>query len=222
MQSARKTTLHAVTACGILCAAAYVVAAVARIPVFPSAPYLKIDFKDAIIALGGFIYGPLAAVGMAVAAAFVEFVTVSESGFIGFIMNTLSTGAFAVTAALIYKYHRNIRGVFSGLLSGCAAMTATMLLWNYLITPIYTGMPREAVAGILLPVILPFNLIKTFLNAALTLMLYRPLVAALRRAKLLPEAEDTPKSSKTTLITIAIGAAVAAACVAAILLIKRG
>ena len=216
----RRALLSKIAACGVLCAAAYVVSAVVRIPVFPSAPYLKIDFKDAIIALGGFIYGPIAAIAMAVVAAFIEFVSVSETGIIGFAMNVLSTGAFAVTAALIYKYHRNIRGVFAGLAAGIAAMTATMLVWNYLITPLYTGMPREAVAEILVPVILPFNLLKASLNASITLVVYRPLVAALRRARVLPEAENTPKSAKTTVITVCIGAAVAAACVTAILLIK--
>ncbi len=222
MQSAKRKALSGIAACGLLCAAAYVVAAVARIPVFPSAPYLKIDFKDAIIALGGFIYGPLAAILMSAVSSFIEFVTVSESGIIGFAMNFLSTGAFTVTAALIYKYRRNVSGVFIGLAAGCAAMTATMLLWNYLITPLYTGMSREAVAAMLLPVILPFNLIKTLLNSALTLALYRPLVAALRKAKLLPEAEDTPKSAKTTAITLGVAAVVAAGCVGAILLIKFG
>ena len=36
-----------------------------------------------------------------------------------------------------------------------------MLLWNYLITPIYMGMDREEiVVPMLIPVFLPFNLVK--------------------------------------------------------------
>ena len=54
-----------------------------------------------------------------------------------------------------------------------------MLFWNYLVAPIYMGYPRQAVAQLLLSVFLPFNLIKGGVNAALTLLLYRPLTAAL-------------------------------------------
>ena len=53
-------------------------------------------------------------------------------------------------------------------------MAAVMLLWNYLIAPIYMGMPREAVAELLLPAFLPFNLIKGSINTAVTLLLYKP------------------------------------------------
>ena len=65
-----------------------------------------------------------------------------------------------------------------------------MLLWNYIITPIYMGSTREAVAGMLLPVIMPFNLIKSVLNAALVLVLYQPLTNILRRTHLLPALPD--------------------------------
>ena len=73
-------------------------------------------------------------------------------------------------------------GLFSGL--GCQA--AVMMLWNYLIAPIYMGYPREAIAALLLPAFLPFNLIKGGLNTAITLLLYKPVVVALRRANLIP------------------------------------
>jgi riboflavin transporter FmnP len=59
-----------------------------------------------------------------------------------------------------------------------------MILWNYLITPMYMGVPREAVVEMLVPVFLPFNLIKGGANAALTLLLYKPVIYALKRMKL--------------------------------------
>ena len=65
-----------------------------------------------------------------------------------------------------------------------------MLLWNYWIAPIYMGYPREAVAALLLPAFLPFNLIKGGLNAAITLVLYKPVVTALKRSRLI-ETERT-------------------------------
>ena len=61
-----------------------------------------------------------------------------------------------------------------------------MLLWNYLLTPIYMGYPREAVAAMLPTTFLPFNLIKGGLNAAITMLLYKPVVTTLRKAGLAP------------------------------------
>ena len=59
-----------------------------------------------------------------------------------------------------------------------------MLLWNWLITPLYLGIERTAVEALLLPAFLPFNLLKVGLNSALTLFLYKPLVTALRKTGL--------------------------------------
>ena len=70
-------------------------------------------------------------------------------------------------------------------------MVPVMLLWNYFIAPIYMGCTREAAAALLLPVFLPFNLVKGGLNAALTALLYQPAAAALRRSRLL---EAEPKA----------------------------
>ncbi|MBQ3100919.1 MAG: ECF transporter S component [Clostridia bacterium] len=216
----KKDSAKRIAACGMLCAAAFVITAVFRLPVFPSAPFLKIDFKDTIISLAGFIYGPIYTVLISVIVAFLEFITVSESGFIGFIMNSLSSISLSLVAALIYKYRRKISGAAIGLLSGALIMTAFMILWNWLITPLYTGTPRAAVEGMLIPVILPFNLLKSFLCSSLTLILYRPVTAALKRAKLLPDSEKTPKSSKITAIVTTTGIVIASICILSIVLIK--
>ena len=76
-----------------------------------------------------------------------------------------------------------------GLILGVISLVIVMLLWNYLITPIYQKMPREAIVDLLLPVFLPFNAVKGGMNLAATLLLYKPVVTALRRAKLIPESD---------------------------------
>ena len=71
-------------------------------------------------------------------------------------------------------------------------MTVIMLLWNYLITPLYMGYPRETVAAMLIPTFLPFNLLKSGLNSAILLLIYKPVVTALRKARLIePQAAGT-------------------------------
>ena len=174
----------------MLCAIAYVVMAVGRIPVVE---FLSYDPKDVIICIGGFLLGPLTAFVISVVVSLVEMVTVSSTGPIGLLMNIISTCAFACTASLIYQKKRSMAGAVMGLAAGCATMAAAMMLWNYLITPLYMGYPREAVAELLIPMFLPFNLLKGGLNFAVTVLLYKPVSLALSSAGLL-YAEDHGES----------------------------
>lgn len=157
--------------------------------------FLQFDLKDTVICVGGFVFGPLAAAAISAVVALVEMFTVSDTGFIGLIMNVLATCGFCCTAAFVYRRKHTKTGAVMGLALGVICLTAIMLLWNYLITPFYMGVPREMVASMMLPVFLPFNLVKGGMNMALTLLLYKPVVTALRRARLVPQAQ-TPAQSR--------------------------
>ena len=89
-------------------------------------------------------------------------------------------------------------GAVLGLASGVVALTVIMLLWNYFLTPIYQGMPREAVAAMLVPIILPFNLVKGGMNMAATLLLYKPVVTALRRSGLVAPSTSAQPSRRSS------------------------
>lgn len=79
---------------------------------------------------------------------------------------------------------------FAGLLCGWGLMVVAMMFWNYLVAPIYMGYPREAVVKLLLPAFLPFNLLKGGLNTAITMLIYRPVITALRRCHLIEADEN--------------------------------
>lgn len=164
------------------------------------AGFLTLDVKDTIIAISGFIFGPLSAALVAIVVAAVEMVTISATGLIGLVMNILSSCCFACVAAFIYKRKHTLKGAITGLIVGCLAATAVMLLWNVLITPLYLNQPREAVIGMLIPTLLPFNLGKYILNAAITMLIYKPIVTALRKANLLapPPAMQLPCRKSST------------------------
>lgn len=165
-------------------AMAYLIMVVGRIPMVL---FLKYDPKDIVITIAGFLYGPFAALMISLVVCLVEMVTVSSEGIIGFIMNFMSTAVFACTAALIYKKKPSLKSAVLGLVAGALLMTAMMILWNYFIVPMYMKVTRETVAGMLLPVFLPFNLVKSGLNAAITMLLYKPVVLLLRKSHLVPE-----------------------------------
>jgi len=187
-----KSSTKKIAALAMLSALAYVVMLVGRISIVPGLPFLKYDPKDVIVVIGGFAFGPVAAFAISVVTSVLE-IPVSSSGLWGCLMNILSTCAFAVTASLIYKKIKSIKGAVIGLLCGVVAATGVMMLWDYIVLPIYMGMPREAVVPYLIPSILPFNLLKAGINAALAFLLYKPFMLALRRSGLI---EKSPEDKK--------------------------
>lgn len=172
----------------MLSAISYVVVAIFRIPIpMGVVDFLKYEPKDVIITIGGFLFGPFASMLISAVVSLIEMVGLSDTGPIGALMNFLSTVSFACTASFVYKKIHTLKGAVIGLVTGSVVMVAVMLAWNYLISPIYMGVPREQIAGLLLPSFLPFNLLKAVLNSAITMLLYKPLSTVMRKAHVLPE-----------------------------------
>jgi riboflavin transporter FmnP len=160
------------------------------------AGFLQYDASDIVTVIGGFLFGPLTALLIAAVVALVEFITISDTGVIGLAMNIISTASFVCVAAFIYKRKQTLFGARAALVAGVLAMTAMMLLWNYIITPLYmVNVSRAQVAAMLIPLFLPFNLLKGAINASVTLLLYKPLANALRRARLIPAARKAGTGS---------------------------
>lgn len=190
-----------VTTTAMLCAIAYVVMVIGRIPIVL---FLKYDPKDVIITLGGLIWGPMTACIVSVIVSFIEMLSVSETGILGCIMNIISTCSFACIASAIYKKKHTLSGAVIGLAIGSFTMIVVMLLWNYLITPLYMGYPREAVVKLLLPAFLPFNMLKAGLNAAFTFLLYKPIITALRKNGYISMSEKAHNRHSVGLILLAV------------------
>lgn len=190
-----RVTVKTVTSLAMLVALTYLAMVFSKVlPQFNG--FLQFEIKGTVVAIGGFLFGPLSAAVISIVVAFIEMFTVSDTGIIGCVMNLLAACAFACPAAYIYQKNRTRKGAVIGLTAGVAALTVTMLLWNFLITPIYMHMDRSVVAGMLPTVFLPFNLVKGGLNMALTLVLYKPVVTALRKARLVPERENTQSGDR--------------------------
>lgn len=199
-QKKSKYGVKEIACIGMFCALAFAVMALSKLIPINIAGFLSFDFKDVIIAICGFIFGPIPAVVVSVIVSLIEMVTISTTGPIGLLMNVLSTCAFVIPAALFYRAKRKFSSAVIGLVLGILCMAIVMILWNWLITPLYMGVPREQVVSMLLPVFLPFNLIKGAINAAVTLLIYNPIVTALRKANLVPKSSSTaPKKKGLTL-----------------------
>lgn len=209
-------TTKELTTLAMLTAIAYVLVCTIRIPVVL---FLKYEPKDVVITIGGFLLGPGAAMISSVVVSLIEMVTISDTGPIGAIMNFLSTCSFACLASLVYRRKHTQKGAITGLVVGSLTMTAIMLLWNYLITPLYMGLPREEIAGLLVPAFLPFNLLKAGLNSAITLLLYKPLVTGLRKAGLVSPSGASGAGKKFSGAAV-VALLVLATCVVSILVMQ--
>ena len=202
--------LKNVTAMAMLTAIAIVCDMFLRIPNIGG--FLTYEPKDVVLVIGAFIFGPIAGIIMALVVCLVEMVTVSSTGFIGLVMNFLASGVFIGVSSVIYHRNKKLSRAIIGLVAGSLSMIAIMLLWNYIMTPIYMGVPREAVLGMFLPILIPFNALKAGLNTALALFLYKGVVTALRKSGLVAEREGYVSENKksNTIILIAVSAVIVA------------
>ena len=207
-----------ITVIAVLCAIAYLVSFI-----FPfKVSFLTFDLKDAIIAISALMYGPIAVLVSSVIVPFLEFITTSETGIYGFIMNFLSSAAFSVTAGIIYKYRRSFSGAILSMCASVLAVTAIMLLANLFITPYYMGVERGMVVELIPSLLLPFNLIKSVINASLTLLIYKPITAAFGRMGMIERKTFSKENSLRSILLVLGCLAVAAAAVVVFVLYLGG
>lgn len=180
-----------IVATAMFCALAYACMYFIKIPV----GFLTLDVKDSLIILCSLLFGPLYGLSVAVIVPFLELITISGTGVYGFIMNALSSVTLSLTAGLIYRYKKTMMGAIVGLCSGVCAVTSVMLLANLFITPYYIGGSVADVAAMIPKVLFPFNLVKAILNAAIVLLLYKPLSKALKRIGFLSNHSSAQKES---------------------------
>ncbi len=201
--STGKISAKTIATVAMLCAIAFVAKLISK--VFPEvAGFLSFDLKDVVIVIGGFIMGPLTAIVISVIVSLIEMLTVSSTGIIGLVMNVLASCSFACVAAVIYHKDRSMKGAVIGLIAGVLCMTVIMLLWNWLITPLYMHVDRSVVVGMLIPTFLPFNLVKGGINATLAMLLYKPIVTALRKANLVEEGTHAKRTTKWGVILVSV------------------
>ncbi len=217
--SAKKMDIKKICVLSLFTALGYLCVFVFRFKV----QFLTLEFKDTFIVLAGFVYGPLAALGVSFAESLLEMLTISDTGFWGALMNFCGSAAFACTASLIYKYNKSYTGAIIGLVASVFSMTAVMFLMNLLITPIYMHAPLKVVISMILPLLLPFNLLKSLLNAGYAFILYKPIVSALKSVHALPHGMDNGfKLNKRSVIGMAIAAAIIIASIAVVIMLFGG
>ncbi|OTA29996.1 ECF transporter S component [Alloscardovia macacae] len=147
-----------------------------QIPIFPAAPFLKYDPSGIVVLLAGFAYGPLAAIIISVLSSLPHVFT---DPFGGLIM-MLCILAFSVPSAWLYSKKRTRMGAFLSIMVGAALFILMAIVLNLLITPFYTATPLDAVIAMILPILLPFNVLKAVIHVVVTVLCYKPITGLLK------------------------------------------
>ncbi len=175
--------------------------------------FLTFDLKDSFMTIGAMFFGPIAGISMAAVVALLEFISISDTGVYGLIMNFLSSAVFASVAPLVYKRIRKLSGAVIGLTLSVIATVGVMMVANLLITPYYMGVSLDMVKELIPTLLLPFNLTKSVLNASLVLLLYKPVTTAIRATKLVKTSDNAAnKNANVSLLTFIISLIIIALC----------
>lgn len=162
---------------GIACLAALAfILMLFEFPIIPVASYLKIDFSDVPVLLGGYIYGPVGGIMIAVLKCLIHAMVngFSVGELIGVTSDFISSLALLLPFSLIWKKEGHWsfkKQLLVGILTATLILTIVMSLLNlWVLTPLYMAVwnwkSTMPVAELVAIGVLPFNLIKGLLVTA--------------------------------------------------------
>ena len=154
----------------LMCAIGVLLSCV-EFPLLPGVTWLKYDASAMPAMVCGFAFGPAAGLAVGIVGAVIHGILMAD--FSGAIMNILVVTGFILPAALVYRRSRTFKSGVVGLVLSAVAATVMAILGNLVITPMWLGVPLDAVVAMILPILTPFNLAKAGINAVLTLIVYK-------------------------------------------------
>lgn len=155
-----------------LCALFVAVAMVAsfiELPIFPPAPWLKYDPSGVVCLVAGLAFGPSTGALVSVLSWLPHLIMNPWGG----LMGILCALALTLPAALIYQHNQTRNGAIVGMVVGALVTLAVAIVANIIVTPLYAGVTTADVIAMVVPILLPFNVIKVALNCVITLIAYK-------------------------------------------------
>lgn len=185
IQATGKWSVKEISILAMLTAVSVVLMYLVRFPIFPPASFLEYDPADVPILIATLMFGTVPGLIITLLVCIIQGLTVSaQSGVIGILMHLIATGSMVLLVGLISK--KNTVGVrnYIAVIAGAVAMVVVMIPLNLILTPIFMGVPVDAVAELLLPAIIPFNAIKAGVNSFFAVHIFIALHFALKSAKI--------------------------------------
>lgn len=170
-------TTKRIATTALFCALAAICTLFLEFPILPGVTFLKYDPSAAVALVAGFVFGPATGAVVSVVPYLPHIAT--ASGLYGMVMAVIATLSLVLPASLIYRRNTSVRGALIGMGVGAVVCLVCCILGNVIITPIYMGAPAQTVIDMIVPTLLPFNLIKIAINCAVAFVAYKPISKAL-------------------------------------------
>ncbi len=168
---------------GMLAAIAIVLVTVTQFPIIPAAPFMKYDMADVPILLGTLLFGTVPGLVILFVVSLIQAFLLGGDGWIGLVMHFVASGALVILVGQFSHWHKKSRETIVGMVLGTLAMTTLMIPLNLVLTSYFQGVPVQAVIDMIIPVIIPFNLIKASTNCVITGIVFKALQPFMRRNK---------------------------------------
>ncbi|HEY3247444.1 MAG TPA: ECF transporter S component [bacterium] len=139
------------------------------------APFLKYDPGEVPALVAGFALGPVAGITVEVIKGLlVALFAYKEYGPFGVLMNVLAGITLVGVAGVYYLVDHTKAGAIRALVFGTLAMTIVMILANIALTPLFfPDFSRAQIIALVLPALLPFNLLKGAISSLITFYVYK-------------------------------------------------
>jgi riboflavin transporter FmnP len=159
-----------------------VVCSFVHFPVFPGVEFIEYELSDLPLLIAGLAFGTVPGIVLVVCCVLLDAVIAGAGGGPhGMIMQFLAIGTFVIVTSLIYHKSKTRKAAVIGLICGVLAMTAIMIPANLIVTPAFLGVPAAAIRPLILPAIIPVNLIKGAISAVATFFIYKKISPFLHR-----------------------------------------
>lgn len=160
---------------------AFVMMLLIGLPVLPSAAFLKYEPSGAVLLLASVLLGLPGGLLACFTKDFL-FLMAGAGNIFGVVSDFLATVAFVLPAgALIRNSSGLLRGRLLGYAVGIAVSTLLMIPVNLVILQMEFGMSYDKIMGMMIPAILPFNLLKGLLNVLVFQTLGQPVMKGFAR-----------------------------------------
>ena len=173
---------------GVMLAVAVLISFIPTPPIFPAFNFIRYEWSDIPLLIGAFAFGVPSGLLLAFLSILLNaLLGGAESALYGAVMHFIAIGTYIVVSGLIYRSKKNKVRAIVGLLCGTIAMTIVMVPANLFVTPyfmnVFMGVPMtiKDIIPLLLPAIVPINLIKGLASAFLVFLLYKRISPFLHR-----------------------------------------
>jgi riboflavin transporter len=156
-----------ITATGMLTAVAAVLYIFGEFPILPAYAFLQYDFSDVAAIVAGIFISPVSGIFVQILKNAIHFLVKASAGGIGDLANLIFGLLFIIPIVLLFKKSKIL-----AFIAGAVCFIGGAVILNYYVfLPLY-GIPEDQKADLVKYGILPFNLIKTVITSAVSIVVW--------------------------------------------------